>query len=115
LQGLICLAQGKNELKDALYEPESPDMDYVYDAYDQFKEVVKHAHGNNNELEAIGLMHIGKLQYQVFKCSEKAKNFYRQCITLAFGLCEGGQAEKNSYLAHKDWFNTASKHLNEIQ
>lgn len=36
-------------------------MDYVYDAYDQYKDVIKHANGNNNELEAIGLMHVGNI------------------------------------------------------
>lgn len=86
-------------------------MDLVYDAYDCYKETVRKAHGNDSELEAIALHHLGKLQYQMFKELDKASKFYNQCLRLAFSLADGGAKDFSS----KPWYKTASKHLSEIQ
>lgn len=61
-------------------------MDLLYDAYDSYKEVVRKAHGNDAELEAIGLSHLGRLQYKVFIDIEKASKYYNMSLRGAFGL-----------------------------
>ena len=84
-------------------------MDQVYDAYDCYKETVRKAHGNDSEIEAIALYHLGKLQYQMFKELEKAKDFYHKCLRVAFLLSEAKDFK------NKTWYKNASKHLAEIQ
>ena len=103
------MKKGKKHLAEATTVAEQLDMDLIFDAIDNFKNVREAAfQGKDTELEAISEGLLGKIYYKCLKNHQKARPHLYDCLRLAETLYP-----KNVH--GEAWFQLAAVHLKEVR